>query len=365
MNHLAVYCTANELTLPELKQSLLYDAFNFNPRKGFNSIKNEHLRHVVNETKEIFPHPTNCENTFKGALIVNLVVMYMANIKSSIVGKWFSIIKNSINTHMKVYHSDLNKKETKNMYNKIYKRITRPQPDDDNNEEYLEDDALGLVEFHRIGFGVQDDGWVNDIFIDNKMKTSAGISSLIQHFLQCLHRQCTVEGENFDGENCLKKQLALPEFSIRRKSIYIDQKNLYYIVKQYMNDIGRGDEFIIPGGASGFGQHLFVQWLKKLFHVGEFLDIEDIKNSNKEFQWQGVVITTDGVKASLHYSPKHSDDTTAKVVLPSKELALVVEDCGKFNDVNLNTSKAFCIILRILVVFNQTWLHPTIQDVPI
>ena len=54
------------------------------------------------------------------------------------------------------------------MFNKIYKRVTRPQPDaDDDNEEYLDEEALELVHFHRIGFGVNDDGWVNDIFIDN------------------------------------------------------------------------------------------------------------------------------------------------------------------------------------------------------
>ena len=40
MNHLAVYCITNDYPLPEINQSLLYDAFNFSPRGGFDSIKN-------------------------------------------------------------------------------------------------------------------------------------------------------------------------------------------------------------------------------------------------------------------------------------------------------------------------------------
>lgn len=264
MNHLVIYCTANDIPLPVLDQNLIYDAFNFCPRKGFDSIKNEHLRHVVKETKHVFPNPSDGDVALRGVLIGHLVNQYTANIKSSIVGKWYSVIKNSINTHLKIYYPEVDGKERKNMFNKINKRITRPQPDQDD-EEYLDEAALELVQFHRSGFGVDDDGWVNNIFIDNKMQTAEGISNLIQHFSQCLLLQCNAETEYFDGENCLRKQTALPEFCIGRKSINIDQKGLYYLVKQYMSDIGKGELFVVAGGANGFRVQLFVNWLKNCF----------------------------------------------------------------------------------------------------
>jgi hypothetical protein len=326
MNHLVVYCTANDIPLPAIDQYLIYDAFNFCPRKGFSSIKNEHLRHVVKETKDVFPNPSDGDVALRGALIGHLVVQYMANIKSSIVGKWYSVIKNSINTHLKIYHSELDRKEQKNMFNKIYKRITQPQPDE-SDDEYLDEAALELLQFHRTGFGVENDGWVNDIFIENKLKTSKGITHLIQYFSQCLQLQCTSETVFFDGENCLRKQTALPEFCIGRKSIQIDQKGLYYVVKQYMSDTGKGNQFIVPGGANGFRVQLFVNWLKKLFNIGEHLDLKGIRNSNKKFKWDGVVITTDGVKASLHYRVSNSNDNS--VIDRSVKASVVVGENGE------------------------------------
>jgi hypothetical protein len=221
MNLLAIYCMENDILLPEIDQKLIYDAFNFFPRKGFNSIKNIHLQHVVNETINIFPNPSNGDAALWGALIGHLVVQYTANIKSSIVEKWYSVIKDSINTHLKIHFPDLSKKEAKNMFNKIYKRITRPLPDEEDDEN-LDEASFELVGFHRAGFGVMDDGWINNIHIENKMRTTKGVTSIIQHFLLCLHLQCTSETEFYDSQNTLQKQPALPEFCIGRKSIYID-----------------------------------------------------------------------------------------------------------------------------------------------
>ena len=59
--------------------------------------------------------------------------------------------------------------------------------------------------------------------------------------------------------------------------------------------------FEVPGGAIGFGVELFVKWLKKLFYIGENIDLHGKRDSCKMFKWEGMVISTDGVKASLHY----------------------------------------------------------------
>lgn len=53
-----------------------------------------------------------------------------------------------------------------------------------DNDQYLDDAAIELIDFHRYGFGVDEDCWVNGILIYNKMKTSQGVTHLIQHFSQ-------------------------------------------------------------------------------------------------------------------------------------------------------------------------------------
>ena len=329
MNHLAVYCTANNVPLPKIDQALLYNAFNYDPRLGTDSIKNEHLRNVVEQSINIIPRPTHDDGCSRGNLIDNLVRLYLANIKASIKGKWYSIIKNSINTHLKIYHQDLTKKETKAMWSKIYKHITRPLPADCSDS--LDGPALELVKFHRDGFGVDNEGWVNDIFVNDLISTSDGITQVISHFSKCLHRQSTSQSDFLGNENCLKKQMALPEFHIGRISILIDQKGLYYLVKQYMEDSSMA--FEVPGGANGFGVELFVKWLKKLFYIGESIDLHGKRDSCKMIKWEGVVISTDGVKASLHYFRQNGEADAmppADGVKPTKpESHVNVDDNGK------------------------------------
>ena len=84
-----------------------------------------HLRHVVNISKDIFPLPFDDVNLMRGTLIENLVKQYMANIKSSIVGKWKSIIFNSISTHVKIFYPDLDNRQNKKLKANIYKQKDR------------------------------------------------------------------------------------------------------------------------------------------------------------------------------------------------------------------------------------------------
>ncbi len=71
----------------------------------------------MKETKDIFRNPCDGDVALRGELIGHLVVQYTANIKSSMVGKGYSVIKNSINSHLKIYHPKLDRKESKNMFN--------------------------------------------------------------------------------------------------------------------------------------------------------------------------------------------------------------------------------------------------------
>ena len=65
---------------------------------------------------------------------------------------------------------------------------------------------MELVKFHRDGFGVDNEGWVNDIFVNDLVSTSDSITQVISHFSKCLHRQSTSQSNFFGDENYLKNK---------------------------------------------------------------------------------------------------------------------------------------------------------------
>ncbi len=132
MNYLVVYCSSNNLPIPNLiDQALLYQAFasyNSAPNILQLYIKDEYLLHVVMETIHFFPPPfRNNDGSViegKGWLIDYLCIMYTANIKASIKGKWKSIINNTIDAHLKMFKPDLSAKKKQTWWKNIFKRIT-------------------------------------------------------------------------------------------------------------------------------------------------------------------------------------------------------------------------------------------------
>ncbi len=97
-----------------------------------------------------------------------------------------------------------------------------------------------------------------------------------------------------------------------------------------MSDIGEGNQFVVPGGANGFCVQFFVNWLKKLFYIGEHSDLNSNQNLNKMFKWEGVVIMTDGVKASLHYCISDTDDNNDVDEQSVKPLPIIVDENGEY-----------------------------------
>ncbi len=136
------------------------------------------------------------------------------------------------------------------------------------------------------------------------------ISCVIGHFCKCLRRQSIFE-DVLGAPNSLKKHTALPMFHIHRISIQIVKKGLYYVLKQYIKYYKTNWELNCT--KDSFKQPQFRKWFKKLFYIGGLID----KNSpSKKFDWTGVAITTDGVKASIHYD---------RINLPAQVLAQVVD----------------------------------------
>lgn len=314
MNRLAIHCLTQNIPLPQLTKQLIADAFNYNPRSGIDSISSDIIREVVGRESssfKSFPMPFLGDSLYGRAWLTdNLVRMYSANIKASIKGRWNSVIKHSIASHLKIHYDELGKNAKKNKSNQIYQRVTRPITEE-NDLDCLAVVDRELVAFHRNGFGVENNHWIK-YQIDVQLATVEGVTSIISHFLHCLHKQCSLEND----ENKFKKTLPLPQFHIHRISINIDQKGMYFVAKQYLKELSSNDPQLsieqlnnMLGTWPNFNNESYQIWLKKLFNIGEFLsDIRGFDHeSKKRFVWQGLSITTDGVKASLHYCIKNNN----------------------------------------------------------
>jgi hypothetical protein len=103
MNHLMSYCISKGFFIPELTPAIIRTAFSSGPGVKY---KYNHLRTVCESTAILFHDPDIDEDgkriSGKGWMIDNLVKTYIANIKSSIHGKWLSVIRNSITAHLDI-----------------------------------------------------------------------------------------------------------------------------------------------------------------------------------------------------------------------------------------------------------------------
>ena len=61
---------------------------------------------------------------------------------------------------------------------------------------------------------MDDDGCINDYFIDDVLMQPTKMTQVIMHFAHCLKHQQQLETVFLDGVNSLKKQNALPQFAI-------------------------------------------------------------------------------------------------------------------------------------------------------
>jgi hypothetical protein len=90
MNHLVVKCVDEGTDLSPINQALLYKAFNWNHQTA--------LSEQYPEIEGRIPDPLTTEDEkidSKLWLIDYLIVLYMANIKTSIRGKYNSVMKQS------------------------------------------------------------------------------------------------------------------------------------------------------------------------------------------------------------------------------------------------------------------------------
>ena len=97
----------------------------------------------------------------------------------------------------------------------------------------------------------------------------------------------------------LKKRMPLPFFKIgSRKSVQIDKKGLFWLLREYeraggnLHHVGAPP---MPSEYNSFKAIHYRRWVKFIFCIDKVLD------GRKIFKPDGVGITTSGVSASIHY----------------------------------------------------------------
>ena len=240
-----------------------------------------------------------------------LVKRMTANIKTSVIGKFKAVVNDSIKALTRTHLSGLSQRSQRAQVNEIKRRIFfpyRPQP---NPPIALTAQANELVVFHREGFKLGPNVALNKLYI----KTHENLyPDFIVHYTRCLQRMLELSS-NFP-EVPLKMRSSTPIFSPgQRASVSMDKKNFYYILRNYLNDGNQlPAEYIdnnnvrratpaLPSHIRHYTPEIFGQHLRALFDLDSV-----IRGPSKSFESKGVVLTTNGVSASVHYTPTTNED---------------------------------------------------------
>lgn len=242
----------------------------------------------------------------KSWLIGYTVRMFHGNTITSIKGKWLAVIKDSIDAFARVVLqvanpplSDLQIERTKK---EIRRQILTPASQRPNTAPDLLPDALELVQFHRQGFHCAEGVPLNKWYIANGERDGL-YHHFVLHYGHCLRRQENLENawnvNHLPAERIgLKKRTPLPFYkSGHRKSVSVDQKGLYYILRSYVRaggDLIHDGAPWMPNAYNNFQPH-YGTWVRYLF------DIDRVLDGRKRFKLGGVGFTTSGVRVSIHY----------------------------------------------------------------
>ncbi len=273
MHHAVMNCVANNLPLiPDftnrafVKQALNYDI----------DLNDE----LLIAAKEAFdPHftPVNEEMDGRPWLLGYLARFYRGNIVSLTKAKWKVVVKDSVDAFGICNLCHATKQLRYQIKNEIRRQIFTPASDPPNNAPDLTryEDAVELVQFHRNGFHLADDQVLDKRYIN---KNKANICYFILHFGYCLQRQENLEQTWNDNhpfnQISLKKRLPLPfDKRQQRKLVYIDKKELYFILCEYLQAVRTNHdnpnpdfEFLIlapeiPTAYRRFTAELFEDWM--------------------------------------------------------------------------------------------------------
>ena len=268
--------------------------------------------------KEAFdPHFTPEHEDMDGRrwLLGYLTIFYRGNIISSTKKKWKAVIKDSIDAYGWCYLRNVSTNQRYRIKAELRRQILTPGTNPPNNVPVLDARAIDLVAFHRNGFLLEGNQVLDQRYINSN---EVNFRYFILHYGYCLQRQENLENmwnNQLPSKKIgLKKRLPLPFYRLQqRKSIHIDARGLYYLLRQYRSDVRSNPDrpdpnFQFPNQAPHFPtaeskfSPVYAAWMRFLFRIDRVLD------GTKVFKTTGVGMTTNAVCASiLYYIPR---DTT-------------------------------------------------------
>ena len=238
-------------------------------------------------------------------LVGYIVRMFHGNAITSIKGKWSAVVKDSIDAFARVVlrqDPTLSDQQIERIKKEVQRQIYSPSSQRPNTAPDLQPDALELVQFHRQGFCCAEGVPLNKWYIANAEKQGL-YHHFVLHYGHCLRRQESLENawnaNHLPAEQIgLKKRMPLPFYkSGDRKSVKVDQKGLYYILRSYViagGDLIHDGAPWMPAGYNSFSPY-YNDWMRYIF------DIDKIMTGRKRFKLDKVGITTSGVRVSVHY----------------------------------------------------------------
>jgi hypothetical protein len=233
MHHIVMQCVHDNGTLPNdfcsrrfLEQASNWTGWRYTPH------------HLVSNACVDFGAfaPTYAHLDGKSWLLGYLQSCYNGNIVTSIKGKWKAFINDSIDTYIKIHRRDASDQLCRRTMMELRRQILTPAKPRPNTAPQLDEHAEELVIFHRQGFRLEgDEPLTDDTIADGKDK----YHHYILHFGHCLRREEALESAHNDIHPPkyhihLKKRMPLPFFGIgSRKSVQIDKKGMFWILKEF------------------------------------------------------------------------------------------------------------------------------------
>ena len=212
--------------LPILDQKFLYQIFNPSLRQGIGNITNPYAQQVINSLNDQQVTFPDLRVLGQGWILGYIVKMYIANIKTSVLGKWKAFIVDTINSLLSSELNDLSRRAKQRHKKEIIRLICTPTARPPNPPVQLFPLEQELVAFHRAGLlAPNDNQWITKDYIRNGYNGGNQITRyqrFIKHFYQCNQYSARLRDDFPDA--LIKMRPCLPLHKIgNRISIFFDK----------------------------------------------------------------------------------------------------------------------------------------------
>ena len=343
MHHVVMNCVALGIETPPNfgSPAFINAALNYNQVPAHDIYRRELLIAAIEAFNPNFT-PVNHGMLGGGWLMGYLANLYCGHVIASTKAKWKKVIKDSLDAYGLIHLRDEGTQRRYRIKKEIRRLIHRPgSPRSNTAPQIIDPHALDLICFHRQGFRLQGQQVLDQRYINNSTDL---FHFFILHYGHCLKRQELLESTWNDNQDhpsdCIRLKKCLPmPFNTRekRKSLYFDKRGLYFTLCEYRSAVrccpeNPNPNFQFPDGAPPnfptaerrFNANMFADWMNYLFRIDKVVD------GSKIFKNSGVVMTTNGVCASVLFwtppDPVVERDEEESLLLSIQQLSLTSRD---------------------------------------